>query len=160
MEKALRKQQNLLVDAGKSLIMFGIWAVAKVNMYLGMSSVFAEALALATQNPELIGGYSVNIFWIAIVVFLVTGFAVRLYIGLSAIAEGKGRKKGWGYLLLTAGLLLFNLQINWQAFELDMGQVNASMVLSFVLELASMYVMVDLMIASIRVKRLRKKSQR
>ena len=84
----------------------------------------------------------------------------RLYIALNAIAEGKGKKKGWAYLVLTAILLLTDMQSFWQVNLVSFlfgGLKNAfSMSVSFVLELVSLYMLLELLICGIRVKRLRK----
>ena len=160
MEKELRKQQNLLVDAGIGVIMFGIWGVAKINMYLAMSSEFAEAIQSTTQAFELDEPFLVKGFWILIAISLVISLSLHLYIGLSAVADGKGKKKGNAYILLTAALLVSNLQVNRYAYSGGLQQINTNSVMGLLLDMASLYVMVELLITAIRVKKLRKKTKR
>lgn len=160
MEKELRKRQSLLVDTGMGMVMFGIWSVVKINMYLALSSVFSEALQITTQALEPDEPYFIMGFWIIIAVFLVGNLSLHLYIGLSAVADGKGRKKGYAYILLTAALLASNLQTNWYVYRTGLRQITINSFMGIFLDMASLYVIVELLITAIRVKRLRKKMKR
>ena len=160
MDKKLRKRENLLVDAGKGVILFAVWSVAKVNLYLGMSSFILEELHKAALESGVSEKTLIVLMGSLLAVILLWMLGSRLYIGLNAIAEGKGKKKGWAYLVLTAVLLLTDMQTFWQvnlASILFGGLKNAfSMSVSFVLELVSLYILLELLICGIRVKRLRK----
>ena len=91
--------------------------------------------------------------------------SIRMYIGLSATAEGKGKTKGWLYLAVTGLVMAAELQIAWEAFGIDRilaGEVLeiyaiVSAIISFIMELASAYVLLELLISGICVKLLRKK---
>lgn len=159
MERKLRKQQSLLVDAGTGVILFGIWGVAKINLYLGLSPVFLEALHIMAQEIEIDEKTIAAILWILVAVWLVMEMGVRLYVGLSAIAEGKGKKKGYCYLIVAAAMLGTTLSQGWEAFgpeALVKSNIDMSLILSFCMELASVYVILELLIAGIRVKRMKK----
>jgi uncharacterized protein YqgC (DUF456 family) len=90
---------------------------------------------------------------------------IRLYIGLSATAEGKGKNKGWLYLAVTAVVMAAELQLAWSSFGIDRIlagealEINAiiNTIISFFMELASAYVLLELLISGVRVKLLRKK---
>lgn len=159
MEKELRKQQNLLVDAGIGVIMFGIWGVAKINMYLAMSSEFAEAWRITVQESKPGEEFLLTGVWILIAVLLISSLSLRLYIGLSAVADGKGKKKGNAYLLLTVVFLVFSLQTSWHTY-LEVQQIDFNEVMCFFLDVASLYVILEVLIAGFRVKRLRRKMKR
>ena len=160
MDKKLRKQQNLLVDAGTGVILFAIWSVAKVNLYLGVSSFLLEELNKAALEYGVSEKVLLLLMGSILALVLLWMLCSRLYIGLNAIAEGKGRKRGWAYLVLTAVLLLTDMQTFWQVNLVSIlfgGLQNAfSMSVSFVLELVSLYMLLELLICGIRVKRLRK----
>ena len=160
MEKKLRKRENLLVDAGKGVILFAVWSVAKVNLYLGMSSFILEELHKAALEYGISEKALIVLMGSLLAMILLWMLGSRLYIGLNAIAEGKGKKKGWAYLVLTAILLLTDMQSFWQVNLVSFlfgGLKNAfSMSVSFVLELVSLYILLELLICGIRVKRLRK----
>ena len=40
MDKKLRKRETLLADAGMGTILFAVWAVVKVNLYMGSMGFF------------------------------------------------------------------------------------------------------------------------
>ena len=51
MEKKLRKRETQLADAGMGVILFAVWAVAKVNLFLAMSGFFLEDVyKIAEEN--------------------------------------------------------------------------------------------------------------
>lgn len=159
MERKLRKQQSLLVDAGTGVILFGIWGVAKINLYLGLSPIFLEALHIMAQEIEIDEKIIAAILWILVAMWLVMEMGVRLYVGISAMAEGRGKKKGYLYLVVAASLLGVTLSQGWSTFgpeALAKSGINMSLILSFCMELVSVYVILELLIAGIRVKRLKK----
>lgn len=160
MERELRRQQNLLVDAGMGMVMFGIWGVVKINMFLALSSDFAEAWQIALQESEIAEEYFLVGFWVAIAIYLVLVLFSRLYIGMSAVAEGKGKKKGYAYILMTAVLLVFNLHTNWYIYTEEQPVVNLNWIMGILLDMASLQIMMELVISAIRVKRLRKKMKK
>lgn len=160
MERMLRKQQSLLVDAGVGVILFGIWGIAKVNLYLGLSPVFLEAVHITVQEIEMDEKIFAAIIWIMIAMWMVIEMSVRLYVGLSAIAEGKGKKKGCFYLVVAAALLTVTLSQGWTTFgpvALAKSSIDMPLILSFCLELASVYVILELLISGVCVKRLKNK---
>lgn len=159
MERKLRKQQSLLVDAGTGVILFGVWSVAKINLYLGLSPIFLEALHIMARDIEMDEKLLIGILWFVVAVWLVAEMSVRLYIGMSAIAEGKGQKKGSLYLVVAAALLSTTLSQAWKTFgpeALAISNIGMSLILSFCMELISIYVILELLITGIRVKRLKK----
>lgn len=164
MSRKLRKQQNLLVDAGMGVILFAIWSVVQVNLYLGLSSFSVEEFRKAAESIGL-GMLELDFFIIFITVILVAillwQLGIRLYIGLCATAEGKGTKKGWAYLVLAAMLLVINLRSSFQIFIVDRllagEKLSVNLVTCICMEAASLYVLLELLISGIRVKMLRKK---
>ena len=160
MEKELRKRQSQLVEAGAGVILFAVWSMAKVNLFLGLSSISLDDVY------DVASEVGINkTFFLAFIVFifatiLLTQLSIRLYIGLSATAEGKGKNKSWFYLVLTLLLLVTDIQWNWQAFGIDnflAGEgLTASQITGICMEIASDYVLLELLISGIYVKRLKR----
>lgn len=90
----LRKDRNTLVVVGAGVIAFGVWSVIKAVMY---AAVNIETL-LVTRSGERL---SPAAFWIALAVIVAIELALRVYVGRSAIAEGRGVKKGALYIVLA-----------------------------------------------------------
>ena len=161
MDKELRKGQILLVEAGVGVILFAVWNITRVNLYLGLAPIPVEAV----YEEAVRNGIGEKLFLIVMIavlaVILIWQLSIRLYIGMSAIAEGKGKKKGCAYLVWAAVLLVSDFQINWQAFDGKNipggGEATVNQIISMCLEAASAYVLLQLLIFGIRVKKLRKK---
>ena len=121
--------------------------------------VLAGIRSIAHQSGINESGFYV-LFWIIISIMMAVSVGIHLYIGISAISDGRGRKKGYGYILATAALLLFSLNIMWQNFFEDGSSMwesfDPNLITGFLMELISIYVLLELLIAGIRVKSLRK----
>lgn len=161
MEKELRRQQNLLVEAAVGVILFAIWSVAKVNLYLGHSSLTTDDVYRVAEQIGINEKYFLAFMIVVVASFLIWQLSVRMYIALSAIAEGKGkRKKSCTYLVIAAVLLITDLQSIWQAFGVDViragEEISVNLITGFFMEAASAYVLLELLISGIRVKKLRK----
>lgn len=161
MEKELRKRQILLFESGVGVILFAFWNIIKINLYYALIPFPVEAIyEEAAKN-----GISAKFLIISIIVialgFLLWQLSIRVYVGMSARAEGKGKKKGYAYLVWAVILLMLDFSINWQAFDvknlLAGGEIGEGQITNICLEAASAYVLLQLLISGIRVKRLRKK---
>ena len=165
MEKELRKRQSHLTQAGTGVMLFAAWRVISVNLYLGLGMLPLEMIHEAAAEFGLNEKFFL-IFLIALVAcVLLWQLSIRMYIGLSATAEGKGKTKGWLYLAVTAVVMAAELQMAWVAFDIDRilageaMEINViiSTIISFFMELASAYVLLELLLSGVRVKLLRKK---
>ena len=161
MEKELRKRQILLAEAGFGVILFAVWNVAKVNLYLGLSELPVQLLHEEAVRDGIDEKFLLYFIITIAAAILIWQLSIRLYIGLSATAEGRGKKKGNAYLVWTAILLVTDLQMIWQTFGVDQllagEKITVDQITSFCLEAASMYVLLQLLLSGIRVKILRKK---
>ena len=159
MEKKLRKRQSMLVDAGMAVILFAVWSVARVNLYLGHATFILEEL-YRTAEEFGINKNNFLIFMVSFVaVILLFQLSIRLYIGICATKEGKGTSKGWAYLVLTAVLLIIDTQSYWQTFGVQRifaGEgLSVNLISGLCMEAASIYVLLELLISGICVKKLR-----
>lgn len=161
MEKELRKRQILLAEAGIGVILFAVWNVVKVNLYLGLSELPVQLLHEAAVRDGIDEKMLLTFMIIIIAGILIWQLSIRLYIGMSANAEGRGKKKGYAYLVWAAILLVTDLQMIWQTFGVDQllagEKITVDQITSFCLEAASIYVLLQLLFSGIRVKILRKK---
>lgn len=160
MEKELRKCQNRLVDAGVGVILFAIWSVAKVNLYLGLSMFPIDQLYETADEVGINEKFFLAFMITIAAAILLWQLSTRLYIGLAAVAEGKGKKKGWGYLVLTAVLLIIDIQTSWENFIVERilaGEgLSVNLITGICMEAAAVYVMLELLISGIIVKKLRR----
>ena len=160
MEIELRKRQNRLVDAGVGVILFAIWSVAKVNLYLGLSMFPIDQLYETADQAGINEKFFLAFMITIVAAILLWQLSTRLYIGLAAVAEGKGKKKGWGYLVLTAVLLIIDIQTSWENFIVERilaGEgLSVNLITGICMEAAAVYAMLELLISGIIVKKLRR----
>lgn len=161
MEKELRKWQNLLVDAGTGVILFAAWSVVRVNLYLAFLPISIKDVYDVADNLGINKTFFLVFMLVIVAAILLWQLSIRLYIGLSATAEGQGKQKGYAYLVVAAVLFVANLQFNWQTYGVNQilaGEgLSIEQIVSLCMEAAAMYVLIELLISGIRVKILKKK---
>ena len=93
----IRRLQDTLIIAGDGVIAFSAWSLLKAAIFLILTG--RETI------DELFGSANETITIIVIIVvgaMVCIDLALRLFIGLSARSEGRGKKKGPFYLIVAA----------------------------------------------------------
>ena len=128
----LRKNQNTLSVIGLGVIVFGIWSVIKIVLYT------------ALDNDGILAS------------------SLRLHVGLSAMAEGRGRSPRKAYIILTflMALVSFALFVAgmvglWLSDSVEVS-IGVSLVSSIV-DATSCVLLFEMAVSAIQVKRLRKR---
>lgn len=145
----LNKNRHALVTSGTWVILFCLWSNVKSAAYVFLEN--SPQTAFGTPAPSR--GETI-VFLVLLAIILGIDIWIRLYVGLSARAEGKGEKRGWKYLvwgMLLAAVSLVSLIVmllpsyaeEYEPFQLA----------SFLLELSSFSVLVEMIVCSIRVKK-------
>lgn len=147
-EIKMRRYQNLLVVSGLGVIIFGLWSVLKT-------------ILLFFLNEEELDDYPNDPFFRVILFALVAAallieFLIRLFVGLSARAEGFGKKKGYAYIVLAVLLALASLESLVLIFIEADYETIAELVVSVIVEATSLIVTIELMVAAFTVKKLKK----
>lgn len=161
MEKELRKRQILLSEAGVGVILFAVWRVVSVNLYLGFGDFPLESVYEVAAEWGINEKFFLFLMLAVVAVAQIWQLGIRLYIGLSATAEGKGKNKNWLYLVAAGVLLIGDLLFFWDTFGVDRMLAGESLEIQASIgifaELASAYVLLELLISGVCVKLLRKK---
>lgn len=150
-ERHLRKGQNNLVVIGYGVIAFGIWSVIKTVLYTALNT----GTNMLSSEEETV---SIVMFWIMMFVFLVFELSLRLYVGFSAVYEGRGRKKRFGYIILALLMALISFALvaaNLAAFGSD--ESPGKTVVTIIVEASSSIMLIEMAIFAVRVKRLGRK---
>lgn len=146
MNSIIRKTEINLITIGTGVILFGLWTFVKFFL----TSVFADINHL--ENSDL---FSISA-WIITIIEL----TIRCYIGFSARSEGRGKRKRILYLILTSFIILIYLPII--ALEVLIIFVTPgyifNMIITLIIDATSVIFLLELMIDSIRLRRLRKQS--
>ena len=147
-----RKDENTLVVIGGGVICFGVWSIIKTILHM------------IYNRAEFFGGWNdleraERIFSIVFTILvLLMDLLIRVYVGRSAQAEGRGQKKGSLYLVLAA--LLSLISVASLAFLIgysDLADVSLpDSIISVVVELTAVITQVEMIVAAICVRRERK----
>ena len=146
--KIRRTQDNLYV-LGTSVIVFGMWNLLKFTIYFFVSS---DEFKKETGDEK---------FFIAVILLwsmLFISFLLRCVIGFSARAEGKGKRKSVFYLVLAGIIaLVYCTLIAFETayFIAEHNQIFTSIV-TLIIDVTSLVFLIELMVNSIRIRKLRK----
>ncbi len=164
----LRRDENTLTVVGSGVILFGVWTVVKmvlqeINRFpefmaeLGVDELGFEETGLADLglDPNLLA--MAVAFTVVIIVYLMD-LGLRVFVGLSARAEGRGRPQGRLYLIL-AGMLLVLSGLSFVSYVITYFSHSEYVVdadAAILVELTSFITLLQMIISAVRVKRARR----
>lgn len=156
MQKEIRRCNDHLVSIGTGVTLFGIWTVIRlvVSIFLERKNIFGDLEAEVTE--ELTISILTIIFWGLIIIMALLILALHLFIGLSARAEGLGRKKKIGYLIFTGiFIVLYCILIPLEIvhFNTTFESVTNGVVTLFI-DTSVLVTLAELMYNAIRVRKL------
>jgi hypothetical protein len=157
-ETELRRGQNTLFILGGGVITFGLWSVVKSIMYLMVNPFQYFRSDDVPQEFQLI--VMAVVYGIAA---LLVGLDVglRIFVGLSARAEARGKKKSRAYIIVAAvmaagNLLLFLGTLLLAATTPDAVTGNLlDTLVSAVVDVTALITLFELVFTARRVQRLR-----
>lgn len=182
----LRKYESILVISGLGVIAFGLWSVIRAGIfyflnpldltdYLDQAEIDEMVMEGQTNGVEVITDNMDVVLTVLIFIGLSLDLLLRVYVGLSARAYGRGRRRRGFYSILVWIMAFFVLagicvtidqylhpivtvisthdpnDLEWSAKR---GDQAASV--SLLVDLTSFLVLLELGISSFKVKRLRK----
>lgn len=146
--KIRRTQDNLYV-LGTSVIVFGMWNLLKFAIYF-----FVSPGEIKKETGDENYFIAVIVLWS---MFFVS-FLLRCFIGFSARAEGKGKRKSVLYLVLAGIIaLVYCTLIAFEAayFIAEHNHIFTSVV-TLIIDVTSLVFLIELMVNSIKIRKLRK----
>ena len=135
-EIKMRRYQNLLTVSGLGVIIFGLWTVLKTILLLFLQEDMVDDL------PD--GLFYRVLFFTLIGGVLLIDFLIRLFVGLSARAEGFGKKKGYGYIVVAILIAIASLASLVLIFFDTADRSILELIVSFIVEATSMIATVEL----------------
>ncbi|MBE7008857.1 MAG: hypothetical protein E7422_06950 [Ruminococcaceae bacterium] len=160
LKRRLRRDRDTLAIVGLGVMAFGVWSVirAVVTFVLQIPELREQYAETGNANAVII------LSGVAILLLLAVDLRLRFYIWRSARAEGLRGERKTGYLF-AAGVLAFVSAatlgfILLAALGTNEAVVEAAKtsdgvgVSSFIVELTSLVTLVDMIAASVRVKRM------
>ena len=169
MQVQLRKYKDNLVNSGKVIVLFQLWAIAKIflSIFFGFGEAAGEETELVVdgmtvvETTEPVETVAASPTFLIILVIFILGVVLldmifRIYIGRTAVAVGKGQKEGKKFYIVLAfivlGVTLFGDVFSFQS--LISSTFNIVSLFSFVVELTSVYALCDLIYSAIKVNKL------
>lgn len=149
-ERKMRRYQNLLTVSGLGVIIFGLWSVLKTILLLFMKE------GILSEIPD--DTFVRVMFFLILGGILLVDVLIRLYVGLSARAEGFGKKKGYGYVVIAILMALASLASLVLIFFDSNEQSIWELIVSVTVEATSLVVTIELLVAAFTVKKLKKET--
>ena len=156
----LRKYQDTLWIVGRGFILFGLWSAVK-----SLAAVFLERGRIISQIREtdkdiaaFSDGQILTVFIVITAAILLVDLSLRLYIGRSAIAEGKGTKTGVLYIPLTAVFVIVGFaNAVYMTCIIVSGRApsdpdNGVSYAAVIIEITQVIMMIEMIRAAIKVK--------
>lgn len=153
MQSQLRRNQDTLVVVGTGIIAFGVWNI--------LESVLLFVLVSSHLEVSMPPGYTLDqysqMLVYSVVPMTAVGLVMNLFVGLSARAEGLGRRRGKGlaYVFIAVVMALFGVVVvtllGLAVFLTEVPVMDC--LIPIVMECTSIVVLVELVAASIRTKR-------
>ena len=149
MNAKIRKREINLITLGSGVILVGLWIFLKF------------ALTLLIHGNEIEEEFpSVVIFWANVILWIIAALILlmSLYIGLSARAEGKGKKKTIVYLILSGVMACFDLIIVILDAYLLFAPTSDifNVIVTLIIDATVLVMLVELIVNAVGVRRLRK----
>lgn len=155
MSGKIRKCRSVLVYAGIGTMIFAVWSVIKLALLFIFDSEDSQKLldALEVQQEIRIP------IEIATVIFMALGALVFFFVGKAAVREGKGRKRGFGYIVFACVLAAVVLLGIIEEFSTETVRISAYETIgSALIDISSLIALCDIIYYGIRLKTAEKKA--
>ncbi len=156
MDKELRRNQNTLVMSGIGVIVFGVWSLIRFLMYILINARYLRA------ELGLESGTEYAVFYLVVALLLLADLGLRVYVGCAAIREGMKDKAGRVYVAIAVFLAASAAFSAYQDF-LTFSEAYTDVADGYAATLAditSLVILVQLVISSLRLKRMRRNAAR
>jgi len=151
----LRRLQDTLAVVGAGVIAFGAWTLVKI------------ALLFALYNEEAVfqllhfnSGTPLPAIFITAIVVACFDLFIRVFVGLSARAEGHGEKKGGFYLVIAGLIAVANVfSIASLAFGTSVNMSFFDAAVSIAIDATSFITLILMIRCAVRLRQLNKQTE-
>lgn len=152
MDVKIRKLESNLTTIGTGIIAFGFWGFLKFIL----SYLFLGAQSVGIDGDEYITVIAVFVWAVAILIPL-----VYLWIGMSARAEGRGKRKSALYLFMVGWIIFVStIAILLELYSLSKLKDWFEIIVTLIIDLTRYVFLIELMVYSITLRKLRKEQSR
>ena len=154
-EVNLRRYSNTLAVSGAGVIAFGLWSIVKTIL---LSVMHPEVVGIIPDDDSLLPrGVYIAMMISFLVLLLGIDIGFRIYVGVSARAEGNGKKKHITYLVFAVILLILSMLSLWTDLIFNDYDSILDFLAAILVEITSMAAVIELIYSAVRVRRLRRK---
>ena len=163
----IRRSQNNLIVVGTGTILFSVWTAIKMlgTLFLLRDETVAAARRFVDGSDAAVSDTSI---FYALLVVTIIGLllfvGIRTYVGLSAVSEGRGRRKGKGYLILAVIMItisflgVITIKIGTDSQESFGAFTINSSLSSFIIELTSMVMLAGMVFSAVRLRKAQRRA--
>ena len=165
----LRRSRDTLIIVGSGIILFGVWAAVRLYSmaFLRKSATLAEIREAMPEGSEPASDAMIlGVMFVMITIVVAFEIGVRLFVGLSAIAEGRGKRSGklyipfvYIFIVLSFCTIIYYLvaMLANEAGDDSFKDVSAA---SVVVEFTNMVMLIQMAASARRVKKYNKRVRR
>lgn len=154
----IRRLQDTITIAGTAVIAFSVWSLAKTWLFLSLAGESALRWLLGLLG---IGNDALTIaVYASLAAIVIIDLGVRIYVGLSARAEGHGKRKSPLYLVIAVIIALLNISsLCAIALGAPSGVPPLSMMVSVIIEATAIAALALVVYGGIRLRQMRKMAE-
>lgn len=149
-----RRNLNTLVVLGTGVMMFAVWGIIKLIAEILLGFQFIEP-----EDLEDLGTEGIVFVTAFVAIVLSIDVILRLYVGIRARREGHGKKVGVGHLIVSVLLIIESVFttafVIWTIVTQTEGMEDPFVAL--LMELSSLVITLEVFMASISVRRYRRR---
>ena len=154
MEAEIRKNRDMLYYSGIGLIVLELWDMLKNAVFIWLDPRVLAYLSQDLEDPLDAPLYLQKIVVIAVCMFLfMIGLFFRMFIGLNAVGESKGKKKGKFYLIMTALFILIKMYSTGREVFIRTTEQELFLT-SFLLDITTIFAAVQIIYRAVRLRKL------
>lgn len=160
----IRRTKDILISSGTGVIMFAVWSVVRTLLNFTLlrknnDDIFSEISAETGMRPD--GGVILGASIAIVLAVLAVEVGLRIYVGLSARAEGKGKNKGNAYLVIA--FIMIPIYIS----GIIMSIVNVAtakgsvvdMTVTVIVEITSLFAYIELALSAVKLKKMKRQQR-
>ncbi len=154
----VRRLQDTLTIAGTAVIGFSVWSLAKISLFLAF--VDEETIRQLIQLFGLKIDSTVLVTYASVLIIALVDMGFRAYVGLSARAEGRGKKKSPFYLVIAAIAAIGNSSsLIGIAMTTSFATSALNMLVTIAIETTAIAALILVIYSSIRLRQINKKTE-
>lgn len=150
----LKKNETLLSICGSGVIFFGVWSLIKSIMSIVLYKGTLNSYFSQYQNAPVLR----NLAYGMVFFILSLDVVLRLYVGLTAISESRGKRKKSTYIVVAFAMLfftVFGVVGSFMFLQRDISLLTS--ITTILVETTSSLTLLQMLISVINVRRIKKK---